>query len=137
MDTRTLFLAGAAILAFYFGPSIVVVIAVLRNRRRKRRILDSGIPGSAVIDRMTSIGTTTLHGRIHKTELTIEPQDGAPYPLKMKRALAGDQYALYWPGARLPIRIDPSNPRRIEFVEDQQKAQDFYGPGVRVIRIES
>jgi hypothetical protein len=105
----------ALILGVAFWPEIKRYL--LGGAARERRILATGRPAAATVislDENSGGGVVTVNDQPY-LNLVLEVNDGVGPPFAVSMDLVIPRTALprFQPGAVIPVKIDPGNPRRV------------------------
>ena len=84
--------------------------AVLDTYGDYARLMQSGIPGRAVIERATDTGMTVDERAIAELELTVDVDGRAPYRVTTRQPVPRLMPGAFAPGATIPVRVDPQDP---------------------------
>jgi hypothetical protein len=92
---------------------ILVGIAVRIGAGRKRRIEQLGTPGEAKVVSVGQTGTLINNNPVLEFDLEVTLPGMAPYRATTRTTVPIVALPLVMPGARLPIKADPSEPSKI------------------------
>ena len=106
----------------FWGTVVLVVIfgAIFRSGSRRRRILATGIPGTAHIDHISDTGTTVNQQPVVLFTCTVTPQSGPLYHVVIRQTASRLAAPASLVGKTLDVRIDPKDPQRVFFVNLDQ-----------------
>jgi hypothetical protein len=74
------------------------------------RLMQTGIPGRAVIERATDTGMTVDERAIAELVLTVSVDGRDPYRVTTRQPAPRLMPGAFAPGATIPVRVDPQDP---------------------------
>ncbi|MFN2588241.1 MAG: hypothetical protein ABR613_09000 [Actinomycetota bacterium] len=123
-DISAVVLLGVGILLFVIG-----VFLKVRGRRRAR-IYNTGIPGEAVIRAVHETGTMVNNQPMYAFDLDVTGSGFAPTSTRHREVVPLWFASRVGPDARVPVKVDPSNPSRMIFDWDRFRTMAAAGPPV-------
>ncbi len=102
---------------YWFLVAIVLVVLwLVRNRLRRRDLLEHGLPGQARVDSISDTGVTINNDPMIRLHVTITPQTGSPYQASESKVVSRLEAPASLVGQVLEVRIDPKNSQRFVFL---------------------
>ena len=101
------------------GPGIMVLVfgGLALSSSRRRKLLATGLPGTARIEHIEDTGATVNQQPVVRFTCTVTPQDGSsPYQAVIRQTASRLAAPASLLGRTLEVRIDPKNPLRVVFV---------------------
>lgn len=102
-------LLGVGILLFVIGLYLKV------RGRRRARIYHSGLPGEAVIRDVHQTGTMVNNQPMYAFDVDVSGSGFAPTSTRVREVVPFWFLNRVGPDARVPVKVDPSDPRRLIF----------------------
>jgi hypothetical protein len=88
---------------------------------KKKKILENGAQGEAVVINIADTGMTINDNPRVKLTLQVQPENGTPFQVTKKQTVS--RVAIPTVGTRFFVRYDPANPEDLEF--DTARMQQF------------
>jgi hypothetical protein len=97
----------------------IVLIVVIRGFIQKkvgpdRMVLEQGIPAKAKIIHVQQTGVLVNYSPQVVFQLEVHPPNGVPYEATTKAVIPMVNIPQYQPGTEISVKIDPTNPTRVE-----------------------
>jgi len=81
--------------------------------QKQQALLSTGTPGTATIKKLTDTGTLVNFNPQVILDLDVAIEGKAPYGAQLTTAVPQMQVALVQPGAKVGVKVDPSDPSSI------------------------
>ena len=107
---------AAIILWVVTALMLIIGLATRRRGARRRRIMTTGIDGTATITGMTQTGMLINHNPVVQFEATIETPTGT-YPASFRQMVPLISLGQIQVGAKLAVKVDPNDPQGIVLAE--------------------
>jgi hypothetical protein len=78
-----------------------------------RRLLQVGTRGHAMVMAVRDTGSTVGENPITELDLCVAVDGRDPYRVIHRQPIAKVAAGSLWPGAKVPVRVDPSNPHNV------------------------
>ena len=78
-----------------------------------RRLLQVGRRGHAMVMAVRDTGSTVGENPVTELDLCVALAGQDPYRVTHRQPIAKVAAGSLWPGAKVPVRVDPSNPRNV------------------------
>jgi len=78
-----------------------------------RRLLQVGMRGHAMVLSVRDTGESIDENPERELELCVALSGQEPYRVTHRQVIAKVAAGSLWPGAKVPIRVDPSNPNNV------------------------
>jgi hypothetical protein len=96
------------------GGLIVFFVLMRRFMGADRRLLATGIPGSALVLDVRDTGVTINHvNAVLEARLQVTIPGRAPYEASAEVTLGRMSWGALQPGMTVPVKVDPANPARV------------------------
>ncbi|MGH7002431.1 MAG: hypothetical protein ACREIP_00635, partial [Alphaproteobacteria bacterium] len=93
---------------------VIFFVFVRRIMGADRRLVASGIPGTAVVLHVRDTGTTINHvNAVLDVRLQVSLPGQAPYETQSEVTLGRMSWGALQPGMTVAVKVDPKNPRRV------------------------
>lgn len=110
----------SALILLSVGVALFVIGVYLKIRgRRRARIYNSGVPGEAVIKAVHQTGAMVNNQPMYGFDLEVTGQGFAPVRTRHREVIPFWYLNKVGPEARVPVKVDPSNPTRLIFDWDR------------------
>jgi hypothetical protein len=78
-----------------------------------RRLLQIGTRGHAMVMAVRDTGSAVGENPVAELDLCVALDGQEPYRVLHRQAIAKVAAGSLWPGAKVPIRVDPSDPHNV------------------------
>lgn len=123
------FSIAATVLLGVGGLLFVIGVYLKIRGRRRARIYHSGVPGEAVVRAVNQTGVMVNNQPMYSFDIEVTGQGFAPVSTTHREVVPFWYLNRVGPDARIPVKVDPSNPTRVIFDWDRFGATTPAQPG--------
>jgi hypothetical protein len=77
------------------------------------KLMENGISAQAQITQITQTNMLVNRNPVALIDLSVQPPNGQPYPVRVRRVVSMFQIMQFQPGATVPVMIDPDDPQNV------------------------
>ena len=132
MDINNPVVIVVAVFGFIFLVFALVIGVTLLQRRKKQRILQTGVAATATIVRVWDTGMRINDNPRVGMLLNMQPLTGAPFQVEIKETVSIVEMPMFQPGTQLDVKYDPAQPTSVAIVSviSNAGAGGGSGPGL-------